>query len=72
VVLKLAMPASAWQPELVRGREAPPLGWVSRRFDVKQPTTVAVWRGACQGRTELVTELTWGFQNGGDGSGGNG
>jgi hypothetical protein len=63
MVLKLAMPESDWRPELVRGREEPASGWVSRRFDTKQPTTVALWRGTCTGRTELVTELAWGVQD---------
>lgn len=41
----------------VRGREAPPLGWISRRFDVKVPTATVVCSGATQGHTLWTTKL---------------
>lgn len=41
----------------VRGRETPPLGWVSRRFDVKVPTTTVVCSGSTQGRGAWTTRL---------------
>ena len=34
------------EPHLVTGRETPPLGWYSPRFDVKVPLTTAVFAGA--------------------------
>lgn len=53
----LRMTAPEWLPRIVRGQEAPPLGWVSRRFDEKAPCPVAVWVGEIEGATELVTEI---------------
>jgi hypothetical protein len=43
--------------ELVRGREAMPLGWVSRRFDQRAPTTTLLVQGATRGNARLVTRL---------------
>lgn len=45
--------------EVVRGREDPPLGWVSRRFDVKVPTSTLVISDTITGATTLETEITW-------------
>lgn len=36
-----------------RGDEAEPLGWVSRRYDVKEPTTTVVWTNAVNGTCEI-------------------
>ncbi len=49
--------APGWVPRLVRGGEAPPQGWVSRRFDGKEPATAIVWAGEIEGTTECVTEI---------------
>ncbi len=57
VKVSLRMTAPGWLPQIVRGQEAPPLGWVSRRFDEKAPCPVAVWAGEIEGTTELVTEI---------------
>jgi hypothetical protein len=43
--------------ELVRGREDAPLGWVSRRFDQRTPTSTLLVQGATQGNARLVTKL---------------
>jgi hypothetical protein len=43
------------EPTLVRGRERPPLGWYSSRFDVKLPATTAVFAGSIQGNTQFST-----------------
>jgi hypothetical protein len=43
--------------ELVRGREDAPLGWVSRRFDQRTPTSTLLVQGATQGNIRLVTRL---------------
>jgi hypothetical protein len=45
VVLHLSLTGVALGIECARGREAPPLGWVSRRFDVKQPSPTIRWFG---------------------------
>jgi hypothetical protein len=39
------------------GDDRLPLGWVSRRFDVKVPTRTVVWRGKVRGTTFLQTEI---------------
>lgn len=44
-------------PELLRGQERPPAGWISRRFDERQPITVARWRGTVVPGAELRTWL---------------
>jgi hypothetical protein len=43
--------------ELVRGREDMPLGWVSRRFDERSPTSTLVVQGTTKGNVRLVTRL---------------
>jgi hypothetical protein len=43
--------------ELVRGREDEPLGWVSRRFDQRVPTTALHIQGPARGNARLVTRL---------------
>jgi hypothetical protein len=45
------------QPSLVRGREAPPLGWYSSRFDEKSPAATAVFTGGIQGNTAFRTAI---------------
>ena len=40
------------------GSLAPPLGWVSREFDRRQPTHTIVWRARLSGNALLRTELT--------------
>jgi hypothetical protein len=49
------LPRKAGRCELVQGQEAPPLGWVSRRFDEKLPTFTAVWWGRIEGPATLTT-----------------
>jgi hypothetical protein len=44
--------------ELVHGREDPPGGWVSRRFDHKTPSHTIRWRNAIAGETVLRTRIT--------------
>jgi hypothetical protein len=41
-----------------RGDEVEHLGWVSRRFAVKEPTTTLVWRSHIEGATVLETHIT--------------
>jgi hypothetical protein len=47
---------------LHRGQETPILGWVSRRFERKVPTTTTVWRGRITGSTEIVTRIRAGLK----------
>ena len=42
-----------------KGQEVPPLGWVSRRFDVKVPTTTIVVRCQANGTRSLTASLKW-------------
>jgi hypothetical protein len=57
VLLRMTMSDDSWQPELVAGQEEPPLGWISRRFDVKIPSVSAVWRLTIHGTTSLKTTI---------------
>jgi hypothetical protein len=41
-----------------RGDESERLGWVSRRFAVKEPTHTLVWRSRINGATALETRIT--------------
>ncbi len=43
--------------ELVRGREDAPLGWISRRFDQRAPTSTLLVQGTTRGNVRLVTRL---------------
>lgn len=61
VTLEMSMPGVDWVPSLARGLEIPPLGWVSRRFDEKTPTTTVVWRGRITDATTLETEILLAF-----------
>jgi Heparinase II/III-like protein/Heparinase II/III N-terminus len=45
------------QPEIVRAREEPPLGWFSKGFDVKEPAPTAVFAGKIQGNAILRTTV---------------
>lgn len=53
----LRMRCSHGVPELLRGSETPPGGWISRRFDEKAPIVSAAWRVQVQGTTEIVTHI---------------
>ena len=57
VRLAMYMSSAALKPVLHHGEEVPPLGWISRAFDVKSPTTTVVWSGAIQGNTSLGTTI---------------
>lgn len=57
VSIKMSMPDSDWRPELVRGQEEPPLGWVSRGFDKKTPAPCVRWADSVSGSAELRTEI---------------
>ena len=56
--LRIDCPPELEPPQLVAGREVPPLGWVSPRFDEKRPAMVAQCAGPIAGRTRLLTVLT--------------
>jgi hypothetical protein len=44
VQLEMQMQDSACVPELLFGKEHPPAGWISRRFDEKQPCSSLRWK----------------------------
>ncbi len=46
-------------PLLVRGDETRPLGWVSRRFDVKQPTVTIVCSADISGSSTFTTRVSF-------------
>lgn len=53
----LMMEDERFSVRLKRGEETPPLGWISRNFDSKSPTTVAVWEGEIKGLCKLETRM---------------
>jgi hypothetical protein len=55
--VKLSMPGQQAEVTLARGNEHPPLGWVSRAFGRKAPSTTAVVSLQMNGGGTLTTEL---------------
>ncbi|MGH8227204.1 MAG: heparinase II/III domain-containing protein [Steroidobacteraceae bacterium] len=45
------------QPQVVIGREEPPLGWFSASFGVKEPAPTVVFSGVLSGNASLVSRL---------------
>lgn len=62
VRLTMTMPESDWEPQLYMGDELLPLGWVSRRFDVKTPSPTVVWRGDISGCQQYMTVFYYQFK----------
>jgi hypothetical protein len=56
--VEFACSGAALQVEAVRGREQPPLGWISRRFDRRQPSPTLRWHGRAAPGARLVTHIT--------------
>lgn len=55
--LRMTLASHDWLPRIIRGQEDPPLGWVSRHFDLKTPCSTIVWEGWIEGNTTLTTEI---------------
>lgn len=55
VGMTIVMPSSAALLALACGQEDPPLGWISHRFDEKQPSPSIVWRERICGNTLRTT-----------------
>ena len=60
ITVTLALPDARTDFELRMGSAAPPGGWVSRRFDVKVPSTTVVARFEIDGTAMLATEIVCG------------
>lgn len=58
IVLSLPRANNASHP-LFRGQISPILGWVSRRFDEKQPTTTLKWSAHLRGDTLLYSRILY-------------
>jgi hypothetical protein len=43
--------------EIVRGSAEPVLGWISRRYDEKEPAPTIVWRARLSGDALLRSEI---------------
>jgi uncharacterized protein GlcG (DUF336 family) len=56
--LRIECPFELDPPQVVVGREDPPLGWMSRRLDEKKPSPTIVCRGRIAGTTRLLTTIT--------------
>ena len=57
IAVTLILPPSGTS-ELYRGSLAPIAGWVSRRFDRREPTTTLAWRARLSAPALLRTEIT--------------
>lgn len=57
-VLRLT-PRSPVSATTHRGALSPRAGWISRRFDVKIPTTTVIWRSEIKGETPLTAMIEW-------------
>ncbi|UJP07543.1 MAG: hypothetical protein LZF84_00030, partial [Nitrosomonas sp.] len=55
--MEMTMPDCDGQPELMRGEDEPPSGWVSRNFDEKVPAPMVTWREKITGTTRRLTIL---------------
>jgi hypothetical protein len=51
----MSMPDAYLRIELLRGSEDPPMGWISRSFDLKTPIYTVRWYGRIIGSTCLKT-----------------
>ena len=56
--VRIDCPRELNAPIAVRGQDDPPLGWISRQFDRREPSPVIVCRGQAAGNTSLVTIFT--------------
>ena len=57
VRLEMVMPDSPGVLHLVTGREVPPLGWISHRFDEKTPAPSLVWHETITGTVRRLTRF---------------
>lgn len=62
--VSMAMAGVPWSPCMTIGRENPPLGWISRRFDRKCSSSSVAWAGRISGTTTLCTEIRLGERKG--------
>lgn len=56
--IALSLSDRRFSVRLAKGEDKPPLGWVSRRFDDKLPSPVAVWSGEVDGSCVLETRVS--------------
>jgi hypothetical protein len=57
VTLHMSMSRGDFECECVRGREQPPLGWISRRFDVREQSPSVRWTGRVGADAEWTTTI---------------
>ena len=57
VRLEMTMTPNHGKLRLVRGDGQPPAGWISRAYDVKEPTTTAIWSVALDGDVCVKTTM---------------
>jgi hypothetical protein len=55
--IRIAMPDCGLLPEVIYGDESEPLGWLSRRFDQRQPCSVVRFRGEIRGLARFCTRI---------------
>lgn len=57
VLVEIEMPGSSWRASLVEGQTQPPMGWVSRSFDIRVPSPAICFKGIIDGTTRLGTQV---------------
>ncbi|WP_421903553.1 alginate lyase family protein [Maridesulfovibrio sp.] len=62
VLLEMSMPDSGMEPKVVQGNEELPLGWISRKFDLKVPSPTIVWAGSFEGKSNFLTVFKYIFK----------
>ncbi len=65
VKVSLRNTAPNWHITIARAQVSPPMGWVSRRYDEKQPTHTIVLRREIFGVTEWMTDFIIDIENSG-------
>jgi hypothetical protein len=61
VRIRLSSTGGGEKVRLSRGQKDPPLGWVSRHFDIKEPTATVVFYNEINGDTTLLTDIVIDF-----------
>lgn len=54
---------SDFKLDLTTGQESPPSGWISRRFDRREPIATARFHGRTQGTVRVVTTIEYSFSS---------
>lgn len=70
VRLNFRTPDSPGHVTLYRGLDSPPCGWISRRYDEKNPIITAAFQNRIRGKSRLTTQIDFSFAPDDAGAGG--